>query len=209
MTSGRTPLGAALRSRVAAGLLAALAAGCACPTPVERWDTPQQTLELWQAHLCRDEVEGEYGCLSPNFQAAMQGFETYYARRSQLLAEQPAAAWLFSHADLASHVLSSTVGADGQHATIVLAAGDNPVCVSFEREAWVTITWDDGHFVSARQRVPLPSLVVRDARRQWLALPHPELEDAAHVLDVQFSSRWLISDLAGLAGGDPHGSPSP
>jgi hypothetical protein len=189
------------------GLLLLLPAACACPTPIERWDTPQATLALWQARLCHDDPQGEYACLSRDFQKSMGGYETYFAARTALLERDAVAAWLFRHADLEDHVRDVIFESDGCHAAIVLEAGDSSLVVSFEREAWVTATWDDGRSVIARQRVPLDTLIQRDGASQWLRLDRPEFTDSAHLSEVRVNGRWLISNLAGL--GPPAAGPAP
>ena len=188
------------------GLLLLLPAACTCPTPVERWDTPQATLDLWQARLCRDQSEGEYACLSRDFQKSFGGWENYFAARRALLERDPVAAWLLSHADLSEHVAGASFDPDGQHAALVLRSGDTSITVSFDREAWVTASWDDGHSVTARQRVPLDALVVLDdaSAGQWLSLERPPLSDAARLTEVRVANRWLIAGLTGLqAAGAP------
>ena len=197
------------RGAIVSALLAALCGACACPPLIEDYDTPQATLDLWQAHLCRDDAEGEYGCLSLDFQRSTNGFQGYYAGREDLLAREPTAAWLFKHADLHDHVVGTSLSPDGRFASIVLSAGrGDSLVVAFEREAWVTVTWDDGRRTVARQDSPLAPLVIRRGSAQWLALPRPELTDPDHIREIRFSSRWLISDIAGLAaaGAPPAGS---
>jgi hypothetical protein len=182
-------------------LLAAALAGCRCPDLVESWDTPQAALDTWQARLCRDDVEGEYACLARSFQLAINGFETYYPLRTDLLQRDPAAAWLFRRADLEEHVVSQSFDPDGRRAVLVLQAGDTQLAVSFEREAFVTVVWDDGRSETARQRARPDELLVRDerSRRQWLAIERPDITEPQRVREVRFASRWLIADIAGLA----------
>jgi len=204
VTRRQTDQGAAPRRRRRAWpvlLLAAALAGCACPDLVESWDTPQAALATWQARLCRDDVEGEYACLSRSFQLAINGFETYYPLRTGLLERDPAAAWLFRRADLAEHVASCSFDPDGRRAVLVLEAGDAQLAVTFEREAFVTVVWDDGRSETARQRAPPDELLVRDerSRRQWLAIERPDITEPRRVREVRFASRWLIADIAGLA----------
>lgn len=199
--------------RLATLLLAAVAGGCACPPLVERYDTPQATLDLWQAYLCRDDAEGEYACLSLDFQRSMGAFDGYYHGREDLLQREPTTAWLFKHANLDSHVVATNFTPDGQKASIVLSAGgEDSVLVAFEREAWVTVSWDDGRHEVARQAAPLPSLIQRDQakRHTWMSLPRPELTDEPHIVDIRYSARWLISDIAGLASSkDAHNGAAP
>jgi hypothetical protein len=190
-------------------VLALLLPACLCPTPVECWDTPQATLELWQARLCHDDVEGEYACFARSAQRAMGGFENYYTERARVLEERPAAAWLFRHADLADHIASASFDPDGRHAALVLQSGDEPILVSFEREAWITARWDDGRVETARHPAPPGTLVVHDAGRQWLLLERPELLDAPGLREVCVSARWLISDLAGMAAPRRAAEPAP
>jgi len=181
-------------------LAALLASACRCPDLVERWDTPQAALATWQARLCRDDIEGEYSCLARSFQASMGGFPTYLEARSALLAREPAAAWLFRRADLDDHVRSASFAPDGRHAALVLEAGDAQFTIGFEREAFVTVEWDDGRSETARQRAAPAELLLRDERnrRQWLAIERPDIPDPARVRELRFSLRWLISDLAGM-----------
>ena len=92
------------------------------------------------------------------------------------------------------------------------AGGDDSVFVAFQREAWISVSWDDGRHEEARQNgAPLPSLIQRDkSRRTWMSLPRPELTDEPHIVDIRYSARWLISAIAGLASSkDAHGSPAP
>ena len=192
------------RGAIVPALLAALCGACACPPLIENYDTPQATLDLWQAHLCRDDVEGEYGCLSLDFQRAMGGFQAYYAGREDLLAREPTAAFLFKHADLHDHVVGTNISDDGRRASIVLSAGrDDSLVVAFEREAWVAVTWDDGRRELKRLGSPLRPLVIRQGSAQWLSLPRPDLADPDHIREILVSSRWLISDIAGLASAGP------
>jgi hypothetical protein len=186
------------RALALAGLL--LIAGCRCPDPVERWDTPHAALATWQARLCRDDPEGEYACLARSFQAGIGGYQSYYEARSALLEREPLAAWLFRRADLDKHVVSASFDPDGRHAALVLQAGEAHFTVGFEREAFVTVTWDDGRTQTARQHAAPTELLVVDerTRRQWLALEKPEIADPVHVRELSFSARWMISDLAGM-----------
>lgn len=190
--------GHARRALALAGVL--LAAGCRCPDPVERWDTPQAALATWQARLCRDDAEGEYACLARSFQAGIGGYQSYYEARSALLEREPLAAWLFRRADLDEHVISASFHPDGRHAALVLQAGAAQFTVGFEREAFVTVTWDDGRTQTARQRAAPGELLVVDerARRQWLAIEKPEIADPGRVVELRYSPRWMISDLAGM-----------
>lgn len=182
-------------------LLLLAAAGCRCPAPRESFETPLDTLATWQARLCRDDPQGEYACLARSFQLGLGGFETYYAARTALLEREPAAAWLFSRADLAEHVAATEFDPQGWHAALLLDAGDARLQVAFEREAFVTVTWDDGTRQTVRQRTAPAQLFVRDERsaRQWLALERPDIPEPQHVREVRLELRWLIADLAGLA----------
>jgi hypothetical protein len=195
--------GAAPRGRGAPFLALAcalLAGACRCPDLVERWDTPQDALATWQARLCRDDAEGEYACLSRSFQAGIGGYQSYYEASRALLEREPVAAWLFRRSDLAEHVTSASFDPDGRHAALVLEAGDAQFTVGFEREAFVTVTWDDGRTQTARQRAAPADLLAFDerARKQWLAIEKPEIGAPGQVRELRFSARWMISDLAGM-----------
>lgn len=197
MASRRSVSGGAAGRVLLLALL--LPTACLCPRPVECWDTPQATLELWQARLCHDAVEGEYACFARSAQQAMGGFENYYTARAKVLDERPAAAWLFRHADLEDHIVSASFDPDGRHAALVLESGDERIQVSFERETWITASWDDGRVESARHPAPPGTLVVQDGGRQWLLLERPGQLDAPGLREVRVSARWLIADLAGIA----------
>lgn len=195
--------GAAPRRRAArlGALLLLLVSACRCPPDRAAFATPLETLSTWQARLCRDDPQAEYACLARSFQLAMGGFETYWAARTALLERDPAAAWLFSRAELSGHVVAVSEEPGGWRAALLLAAGDAQVQVLFEREAFVSVTWDDGRSQTLRQRIPPAQLFVRDDRsgRQWLALERPDITEPRHVREVRVELRWLIADIAGLA----------
>jgi hypothetical protein len=182
-------------------LLALVPAGACCPPVVQRWDTPEATLANWQAHLCRDDVQAEYGCLAASFQARMRGFDNYYAARAQLLRDEPAAAWLLAHADLEDAAAPAVYAPDGRHARIELAARGETVAVDFECEAWVTVTYADGSTHVARQRGAPAALVGTGRGSQWIAFDRPPLDEQRlqEVRAIHVDPRWLIADLAGLA----------
>jgi hypothetical protein len=190
-----------MRSMVA--LLFALAlTGCRCPPLVERWDTPEATLAQWQARLCRDDVKGEYGCFAAGYQRRFGGFEAYVIARGELLESNPGAAFVLRHADLADASAPAEYAPDGSHARIVLAARGESLAVEFECEAWVTVTYADGTSRAVRQLRAPAALVGAQDGRQWLAFAREPLDPArlADVRSVHVDPRWLISDLAGLAG---------
>jgi hypothetical protein len=178
-----------------------LGSACACPPLDERYDSPMATLQTWQAHLCRDDAPGEYGCLAASFKRAMGGFENYHAGRAALLADQPLTAWLFMRADLEDQLVEQDFGADGRTAVLRLAARGETVSVIFEEEAWVTVTYADGSRESVRQPSDLSGLLGRQGDRQWAEYRLPSLtaERLGQVRSLFFESRWLIADLAGLA----------
>ena len=204
-----------LRGCAAGCLLPAvlLFAGCACPTPPARYDTPEATLRTWQSRLCADDPQGEYGCLAASMKRRLQqGFENYYAAREALLRDHPAAAWLFSRSDLDGRIVATSFSADGRYASVTLDARDELLDVVFEREAWVRLVRDDGSQQVARQERTLDQLVTARNGSQWLLVEKPPLTDPGRLREVHLESRWLISDLAGLAGTNtnlPSGDPLP
>ena len=205
-----SPLASRARSARRAALLAALLlpAACACPPLVEGYASPEDTLRAWQAHLCRDDAQGEYGCLSAGFQRAMGGFPTYHAARAALLEEQPATAWLFARADLLEHVTASERDERQGLARLTLGRDDERVEVSFERETWLVLTWDDGRRESFNQGRQLAELLGAQAGRQWLTLMRPALEPGQleHVRALAVEPRWKIAALAGLGPGPDAGA---
>ena len=202
-----------LAARCALPALLLLAAGCACPSPPTRYDTPVDTLRTWQARLCADDPQGEYACLAASMKRRLQqGFENYYAAREALLRDHPAAAWLFSRSDLDARIVATSFSADGLHASVTLDARDELLDVVFEREAWVRLVRDDGSQQLARQERAMGQLVTARNGSQWLLVEKPPLTDPDRLREIHVESRWLISDLAGLAGTDntlPPGDPLP
>jgi hypothetical protein len=178
---------------------------CGCPPLVPRWDTPEATLANWQANFCRDDVKGEYGCLAASFQDAIAGFPSYFAARARLLEEQPATAWVLAHADLDERVAPAIYEPDGQTAHLALEARGERVEIGFECEAWITVTYADGTTQLGRQRATPAALVGGDASRQWMSFERPPFDPArlADIRSVHVDARWLIADLAGLAGPAP------
>jgi len=199
---------AARRAALAVALL--LPAACACPPLVEGYASPEDTLLAWQAHLCRDDAQGEYGCLSAGFQRAMGGFPTYHAARAELLEQQPTTAWLFARADLLEHVTASDRDERGGRARLSLGTGDERVEVSFERETWLVITWDDGRREAVNQGRQLAELLGSQLGRQWLTIIRPPLqpEQLEHVRALAVEPRWKIAALAGL-GPEAAAGPAP
>jgi len=191
----------------ALGLL--LSAACTCPPLIESYETPRDTLALWQARLCRDDVQGEYACMASSFQRSMQGFATYHVARKALLKDDPVAAWVFERADLDDAIIESGYGPDADTAWIVLGRGNNRLTVMFEREPYVTVRWADGSSQTRRQKTPLDKLFDRRDGRAWLGISQPPIpEDRLHELRALLvEPRWKISDLAGLATGSTGNSP--
>jgi len=191
-TLASQPRRAALRALAAALLVAA---GCSCPPLVESYTSPEDTLLAWQAHLCRDDAPGEYGCLSAGFQREMGGFPTYHAARTALLQAEPTTAWLFARADLLEHVTASARDDAQGRARLSLGSGDERVDVDFERESW-------------NQGQPLAALLGSQLGRQWLTILKPPLapEQLAEVRGLHLEGRWKIAALSGLA---PREGPSP
>jgi len=204
-TLASQPRRAALRALAAALLVAA---GCSCPPLVESYASPEDTLLAWQAHLCRDDAPGEYGCLSAGFQREMGGFPTYHAARTALLQAEPTTAWLFARADLLAHVTASARDDAQGRARLSLGSGDERVDVDFERESWLTIDWSDGRHESFNQGQPLAALLGSQLGRQWLTILKPPLapEQLAEVRGLSLEGRWKIAALSGLA---PREGPSP
>ena len=155
--------------------VALLLAACGCPPLVEGYTSPEQTLLAWQAHLCRDDVQGEYGCLAANFQRAMGGFQQYHAARAALLEQQPAMAWLFARSDLLEHVEQRQLNDVTGTARVSLRSGDDQIEIGFERETWLTIVWADGKRESFNQEQPLSVMLGSQLGRQWLTILKPAL----------------------------------
>jgi hypothetical protein len=177
-----------------------LAAACACPPLVAGYASPEDTLRAWQAQLCRDDAQGEYGCLAASFQREMGGFASYHAARAALLEQQPAMAWLFARSDLLEHVSESWRDEETGRALLQLQSGDDRIDVGFERETWLTIEWADGRRQSFNQERPLSELLGTQLGRQWLTILKPPLleDQLSQVRALSVEPRWKIAALAGL-----------
>lgn len=187
---------------------AALAAGCGCPPLVEGYASPQDTLLAWQAHLCRDDAPGEYGCFAARFQRSLGGFENYHAARAALLEQQPTMAWLFARSDLLDYVEETQLDDEAGVATMRLRSGDRLIDIDFERETWLTLVWADGRRQAFNQGQPLSRLLGTQLGRQWLTIMKPPLtdEELPHVRSLSVEGRWKIADLAGLEPTAPSGA---
>lgn len=190
------------------GLLFSVA--CACPQLVESYDTPRDTLALWQAQLCRDDEQGEYACLAASFQRTMHGFATYHNARAALLRDDPFAAWVLQRADLQDAIVESGFGPDANSAWIVLGDGDRRMTVLFEREPYVTVRWSDGSSQTRRQALPIEALFEWHDDRTWFGFPRPPVPDnrLRELRAIILEPRWKISDLGGLATGTTGNSPA-
>ncbi len=190
-------------------LLATLAlssvSGCACPPRSSSYDTPLATLESWQSHLCHDDAQGEWRCLSAELQRAMGGFQTYVAARRQMIENDGAATWLLSRADLADYVVSGSTDPATRRAALALDARGQLFEVDFVQETSARIDLDDGRFLFAILDGPLSELVqlqVVNGRvsRQWIDLLQPIIDprDLENIRSVQLEHRWKINTIAGL-----------
>jgi hypothetical protein len=180
-----------------------LLSACGCPPLVEGYASPDQTLLAWQAHLCRDDAQGEYGCLAASFQRAMGGFQQYHAARAALLEQQPAMAWLFARSDLLEHIASRQLDDAAGTARVNLRSGDDEIEIGFERETWLTLVWADGRRESFNQEQPLSVLLGSQLGRQWLTILKPPLtpNQLGAVRSLSVEGRWKIADIAGLEPG--------
>lgn len=175
---------------------------CACPPERVSWQTPDETLATWQARFCRDDVQGEYACLSAAFQRAMQGFPSYHAARGALLEEHPVVARLLARADLAEHLVETSFDLDGRRAWQTFRVSGDELVIGYERETWITLEFRDGTTLAGRQDRPLAALLGVQFGRQWLDIARPELpprERLAELHSLHVDERWKIADIAGLA----------
>jgi hypothetical protein len=183
-------------------LAAWLAAAC-CPALRSSYTTPAETLSTWQAHLCHDDPEGEYYCLARDLQAAMGGFETYFAARQKLLDDDPVAAFLLQRVDLPARAVESRDAPDGLSHRMVFEESGQRFAIDFTVETLVSFHLVDGTIVAAVLERELPYYLGRDRRQQWLTLPRPLLDEdqAAAVRELHLEQHWKISSIDGL---DPH-----
>jgi hypothetical protein len=207
MGHARTTFSFVRRIACAIGLL--LSAACTCPPLIESYETPRDTLALWQANLCRDDAQGEYGCLAASFQREMQGFATYHVARRALLKDDPLAAWVFERADLDDAIVETGFGPDADSAWIVLARGGVRLTVWFQREPYVTVRWADGSSQTLRQKLSFDELLDRRDGITRVGITRPNIpEDRLHELrSILIEARWKISNLAGLGTKTPTAAP--
>ena len=184
----------------------ALVSGCTCPQRSSSYATPMATLQSWQSHLCHDDVEGEWRCLSAGLQRSMGGFQTYVAARRQLIEDEGTATWLLSRADLGDYVVGQSIDRSSRRAELSLDARGQSLDVSFVQETSARIEFDDGRFLFALLDGPLGGTVIRQsvvdgrAIRQWVELARPRIEpkDLEHIQAVHLEHRWKIDNIPGL-----------
>lgn len=186
---------------LAAGLT--LLAGCGCPPLVTDYSSPTGTLATWQAHLCHDDVDGEYRCFSTDFKRGTGHFETYYAARNELLDSEPLLAAALSRLELTEHIVEEQLDEATGRALQVLDLGGRRTTIGFVRETALLLEFDEGPPFVAHSRLPLSSLLLRPVpgNRQWIELsqftplPTQRLADARAVL---LERRWKIDAIEGL-----------
>lgn len=178
---------------------------CACPPLSSSYEDPESTLASWQSHLCHDDAQGEYRCLSADLQASMGGFQTYIAARRALSESEPTLTWLLGRADLREHVVASDLNRVGRRARLTLEARGQRFELGFVQETAARIDLEDGRFLFAILRLPLEQLVGQQiaagrVTRQWLELAEPRLAagDLAQILSVHVEHRWKIDSIPGL-----------
>jgi hypothetical protein len=183
----------------------ALLSGCACPPRTSSYAEPLATLQSWQSHLCFDDVQGEWRCLSTDYQRSMGGFQTYVAVRRQLLDEGAAFSWFLGRADLGDYVVQSVADPVARRAMLTLAAHGEIFEVEFLQETTARLDLDDGSFLFAILDKPLDSLIgqtIKNGRviRQWIDLTRPTIapEDLSRISSVQLEHRWKINAITGL-----------
>lgn len=193
--------------RIALVLALLLLGGCACPPLEVSYRSPEATLATWQAQLCREDLRGEFRCLSEGLQDAMGGWSTYVAVRRRLVEENELLVWLLSRADLDQALVPEDSWTEGRRARRVLARGDQRWTVGLVREPAVTVTLADGRQLFGFPRGPdgapllLDLSLMQFGDRQVLELPRPVLTETerAAVRSVLVEDRWKIDHLEGLA----------
>lgn len=185
--------------------LASTLGGCACPPLSDSYAAPLATLESWQSHLCRDDAQGEWRCLSADLQRSMGGFQTYLAARRQLLEGDATVSWLLGRARLGDYVVKNSIDRAARRAELALDAHGQLFEVEFVQETAARINLVDGRFLFAILDGPLPELIGRTVVagrvvRQWIELARPAIdaEDLAGIESMQLEHRWKINAITGL-----------
>ncbi len=180
-------------------LLVGLVAAC-CPPLKTSYATPAETLGTWQAHLCHDDVEGEYRCLSRGLQGTIGGFETYFAARRKLLDDEPFVAFLVQRVDLPGRAIEDARSPDGLRHRMVFEESGQRFAVEFVVETLVTFRLDDGTEVPGRLDRELAYYLGRDRRQQWLTIPRPLLDEGQErsVRALHVEEHWRIDAIEGL-----------
>lgn len=187
--------------RVVIPLLLA-SAGCACPPLVESYASPEATLATWQAMLCRNDVDGEYRCLSAGFKQRMGNFQTYWSQRNAWVSEEPLVARLLARSDLQDAIASRSHDEAAGEATLELGVGDRRTRLAFVRETTILIERSDGPPVVSSSRVPLARLLQRRGGRAWIDLDAVGLALSGAppdgLLAVRIEQRWKLDGVDGL-----------
>lgn len=193
-----------MRSLLLAILMAALLTlgGCACPPLVSTYGSPEETLANWQSHLCADDIDGEYRCLSAGFKRRIGNFETYHGARSELLRSQPFLARALARSDLPSRIVERQVDELTGQALLVLNVGGRRVPLGFARETTVLVEFADGPPDVGRSDRPLSTLLRSHGNRRWIDLDDSRLAwdelRLAGARAVLIEHRWKIDAIEGL-----------
>ena len=187
-----------------ATLLALLLTGACCPPLTTDYSSPESTLLGWQSHLCHDDPDGEYRCLSDGFKQRTGNWQTYYSARNELLDAEPLLAALLSRADLSSRIVEQHTSEDGLSATLDIDVGDDDTTVAFVLETTIFIDLIDGPPLVSRTSTAVAASLRSGGGRQWLEFTgaRPELrltdEQRAAIVGVRMEQRWVIDDIEGL-----------
>lgn len=182
-----------------------LLGACACPPLTSSYANPEATLASWQSHLCHDDTEGEYRCLSAGLQASIGGFQTYLAARRALTENEPALTWLLSRANLGEHVVAHDLNQAERRASLTLEARGDRFELAFVQETAARIDLDDGRFLFAILERPLGELIGQQivggrVARQWFDFARPRIDedDLEQIRSIRLEHRWKIDSITGL-----------
>jgi len=187
------------RTLLATVLGCLLLAGACCPPLRSDFSSPETTLATWQTHLCHDEPEGEYRCLSQGMQQAIYGFSGYFPAREQLLRDDPFVAYLLRHMDLPARVVER-LQPDDQHMVLVFEHDGRRLSIGFVVETEVCARLADGQEVFGRITGPLSGALVLQGGGQWVVLGSPTLSaaQAATLAGLRLEQQWKIDAIDGL-----------
>jgi hypothetical protein len=174
--------------------------GACCPPLKTSYESPELTLETWQAQLCHDQPKGEYRCLSKSLQQLLGGFETYFAARQRLLNDDPVVGFFIQRVDLPGRAVESETSPDGRFHRFVFEESGQRFGIECVVETLVTFHLEDGTDLQHMLPREIDYYLDSQRKQQWVNIPKPLLSagQQAAVRSITLEQQWKIASIDGL-----------